>query len=124
MYEQRTAFIFCALYSKKDRRRAAFFMQTNSRARHPAGTGNVDGLAGDGVCQRQPRGPQGGGAVGLAAIADIPQQGEAAGGELHPDLVGAAGVQLHAHQRQAVRFALDGVAEGRLADALRIRLTT
>ena len=25
MYEQRTAFIFCALHSKKDRRRAVFF---------------------------------------------------------------------------------------------------
>ena len=62
--------------------------------------------------------PQGGGAGRLAAVADVPQQGQAAGGELHPYLVGAACVQAHPHQRQAVGSPLHGVVQRRLADAL------
>ena len=51
--------------------------------------------------ESQPIGPQRSGAVGiLAAVADVAQQGQLAGGELHPDLVGAAGVELDPHQRK------------------------
>ena len=68
--------------------------------------------------QRQTVRPQGGGAGRLAAVADVPQQGQTAGGELHPYLVGAACVQAHPHQRQTVGSPQHGVVQRCLADAL------
>ena len=66
--------------------------------------GDINGFLGDGMDEGQTVGPQGGGAVGVfAAIADVAQQRQLPGGELHPDLVGAAGMELYPHQGKIIR---------------------
>jgi len=72
----------------------------------------------DGMRIVQTAGPQGRGAGGFAAVADVAQQRQTAGGELHADLVGASGVQPHLHQRQLLGAAQGGVVQRGFPDAL------
>ena len=77
------------------------------------------GLPGDGVEEGEPGGVEGGPgdqAVSLRAVEKVPGEGVADVGHVHPDLVGAASVQLQLHQGPAPAGAEHPVAgDGRLS---------
>ena len=89
------------------------------RLRHVLGQAGtkVQRLPGNRVHQRQPPGMQGlplHTRCGAAAIQRVRHQGVANGRHMHPDLVGAAGLEVHLDE---ARRGLEDVAAGRTRDA-------
>ncbi len=85
------------------------------------GWGSVEGqlLACPGMAEAEQGGPEGDFAVVfVGAVLSIPHQGQVSGGELAPDLMGAARDQADANLAQSIRFCQNLVVQDGLLDIL------